>query len=61
MRYMSDSGLPQASSRQVNMRIGNIPIRTSQPKESITEAREALKTLEKAAQDKVFISNEDSE
>lgn len=58
---MLDSGLPPATSEQKNIKFGSIVIKTEKPTQSYADAEKALKSLEKAAQDKVFTENEPRE
>lgn len=54
---MPKSNLPLAKSDLRSIKIGNIQIKMEKPSESHSDVQKSLKSLEKAAQDKIFTEN----
>lgn len=54
---MPKSNLPLAKSDLRNIKIGNIEVKMEKPSESPADVQKSLKSLERAARDKVFTEN----
>jgi hypothetical protein len=58
---MPESGLPKASQQIKTFQVGSLTIKFSKPTETSSDAKESIDSLEKAAQQKVFITYEQAE
>ncbi len=58
---MDNNGLPPAYASTKDIKFGNLSIKTERPTQNFDEAKKGLDKLEKAAQEKVFVSNDQTE
>jgi len=58
---MNENRIPVAIPSKRDIKLGSIHIKSEEPKQSLADAKEGLKKLEKAAQQKVFVEHDTTE